>query len=297
MTACQSSRKELKVLQFNIWQEGTSVENGYWGIVDNIVELSPDLITFSEVRNYNGISFISRLVTDLEKRGMRYYGKESVSTEIVLYSAHLDWMNCSYYLPRGYDGCTWKKMKQPVVDVDSILADNKASFRDDEVRAIVEDARKEREHGRIVMIGGDFNEPSHLDWQADTKDIREHRGMVVNWDCSKILIEDGYKDTFREIYPNPVIYPGFTFPTNNIEVDLKKLTWAPEADDRERIDFIYYYPNKAVALKDVRIVGAEGAILYGERIERDKDSQDSFIAPAGTWPSDHKALLATFVLK
>ena len=162
---------------------------------------------------------------------------------------------------------------------------------------IVEDARKEREHGRIVMIGGDFNEPSHLDWQADTKDIREHRGMVVNWDCSKILIEDGYKDTFREIYPNPVIYPGFTFPTNNIEVDLKKLTWAPEADDRERIDFIYYYPNKAVALKDVRIVGAEGAILYGERIERDKDSQDSFIAPAGTWPSDHKALLATFVLK
>lgn len=53
-------------------------------------------------------------------------------------------------------------MKQPVVDVDSILADNKASFRDDEVRAIVEDARKEREHGRIVMIGGDFNEPSHL---------------------------------------------------------------------------------------------------------------------------------------
>lgn len=82
MTACQSSRKELKVLQFNIWQEGTSVENGYWGIVDNIVELSPDLITFSEVRNYNGISFISRLVTDLEKRGMRYYGKESVSTGI-----------------------------------------------------------------------------------------------------------------------------------------------------------------------------------------------------------------------
>ena len=81
------------------------------------------------------------------------------------------------------------------------------------------------------------------------------------------------KILFREIYPNPVIYPGFTFPTNNIEVDLKKLTWAPEADDRERIDFIYYYPNKAVALKDVRIVGAEGAVLYGERIERDKDSK------------------------
>ena len=56
--------------------EGASIQylarrdlSGEWllGIVDNIVELSPDLITFSEVRNYNGISFISRLVTDLEK--------------------------------------------------------------------------------------------------------------------------------------------------------------------------------------------------------------------------------------
>ncbi|MDD2951596.1 MAG: endonuclease/exonuclease/phosphatase family protein [Parabacteroides sp.] len=330
MTACHSS-KDIKVLQFNIWQEGTVVENGFPAIVENIIALDPDLVTFSEVRNYNDVSFIPHLLSELEKHGVKYYGKESVSTgilskyeiqsqevvyplkndrgsvikatiqikgkEIVLYSAHLDWLNCSSYLPRGYDGCTWKKMEQPIVDVDSILADNRASFRDDEVRAIVEDARKEREQGRIVMIGGDFNEPSHLDWQADTKDIREHRGIVVNWDCSMLLAKDGYKDAFREIYPDPVAYPGFTFPANNPKVDLSKLAWSPEADDRERIDFIYYYPDRSIALKDIQVVGPEGSVLYGERTEKDLDSQDPIIAPTGIWPTDHKALLATFEVK
>lgn len=330
MTACRSD-KDIKVLQFNIWQEGTVVENGFSAIVENIIALDPDLVTFSEVRNYNNVSFIPRLLSELEKRGVTYYGKESVSTgilskheilsqevvyplendrgsvikasvqingrNIVLYSAHLDWLNCSSYLPRGYDGSTWKKMERPILDVDSILADNKASFRDDEVRAILEDARKEREQGRIVLIGGDFNEPSHLDWQADTKDIRGHGGVVIDWDCSMLLAGEGYKDAFREVYPDPVAYPGFTFPANNPQVDLSKLAWSPEADDRERIDFIYYYPSESIALRDIRIVGPEGSVLYGERTERDSDSQDAFIAPAGIWPTDHKALLATFTLK
>lgn len=57
MTACHSS-KDIKVLQFNIWQEGTVVENGFPAIVENIIALDPDLVTFSEVRNYNDVSFI-----------------------------------------------------------------------------------------------------------------------------------------------------------------------------------------------------------------------------------------------
>lgn len=330
LTACQNE-KEMKVLQFNIWQEGTVVDGGFPAIADQIVALDPDLVTFSEVRNYKGVSFIPHLLDELRKRGVTYYGKESVSTgivskyeiqsqevvyplnndrgsvikalvrihdkEIVLYSAHLDWLNCSSYLPRGYDGCTWEKLEQPVTQVDSLLADNRASFRDDEIRAIVQDARKERERGRMVFIGGDFNEPSHLDWQADTKDIRDHRGVVVNWDCSVILSEDGYIDAFRQLYPDPVAYPGFTFPANNPAVDLKKLAWSPEADDRERIDFIYYSPSPDLTLKEMKIVGPEGSVLYGERTEKDADSQDAFIVPEGIWPTDHKALLATFILR
>ena len=48
-----SSKKagEFTVLQWNIWQEGTSVPGGYEAIINEIVRLKPDFVTFSEVRN------------------------------------------------------------------------------------------------------------------------------------------------------------------------------------------------------------------------------------------------------
>lgn len=329
MTACQSV-KELKVLQFNIWNEATPVENGFQGIVDNILAVNPDLVTFSEVRNYNDVCFIKYLCEELEKRGAKYYGNESVSTGIIskyqiqsqevvfpikndhgsvikaninidgkkiaLYSAHLDYTEYSCYLPRGYNGSTWEEMEQPVTDIDSILKQGRASQRDEEVQTIINDAKKERDNGCLVIIGGDFNEPSHLDWQVDTKNMRDHCGTVVNWDCSLMLQEAGYKDAFREVYPNPVTHPGFTYPANNPHVEVSKLAWAPKADDRDRIDFIYYSPDESISLKGATIVGPEGSVVYGKRTEKDPDSQDSFIAPVGTWPTDHKALLVTFHL-
>lgn len=320
---------ELKVLQFNIWQEGTSVENGFEGIVDNIVHVDPDLVTFSEVRNYHAVDFMHRLISALEKKGKTYYGERSVSTGILskykvqrqevvyplgddrgsvikalitvgdhtiaLYSAHLDWLNCSYYLPRAYGSSDWKQLEQPIVDVDALLADNRASYRDDEIRALIADAKKEKQNGSMVIIGGDFNEPSHADWQENTKDMRDHNGVVINWDCSLLLTNEGYIDTFRERYPDPVQYPGFTFAADNKAADLKKLVWAPDADERERIDFIYYFPLSSITLKEVKIVGPSGSILHGKRAEN--ESKDTFILPVGTWPTDHKALLSTFILQ
>ncbi|MDD2437653.1 MAG: endonuclease/exonuclease/phosphatase family protein [Massilibacteroides sp.] len=315
-------------MQFNIWQQGTVVKNGFSGIIDNIVALEPDLIAFSEVRNYKNVEFIPYLVNELAKRGKKYYGNPSVSTGIiskykiekqeiiyplkndrgsvlkvhitihdkpvVFYSAHLDWLNCSSYLPRGYNASDWHKLDAPVTDVDSILKNNRMSFRLAEVRAIIEDAKKEIKNGAIILIGGDFNEPSLLDWQQDTKDIRDHQGLVINWDCSLLLTNEGYIDAFRACFPDPVDYPGFTFPADSKDVELKKLVWAPDADERERIDFIYFHPFCGLTLSDIRLVGPSGTILRGERTAN--DSQDVFLEPTGVWPTDHKGLLATFTL-
>ncbi|GBU06925.1 endonuclease [Bacteroidales bacterium] len=329
--SCSSEKQELKVLQFNIWQEGTMIPKGFDLLIDELISLDAEIVTFSEIRNYNDRRFIPYLLDELAKKGITYYGQDSDTDvgviskypivrqatiyplrndrgsvlktvvklkdrEIAVYSAHLDWLNCSLYLPRGYDGSTWKKLEQAVVDIDLILADNRSSFRDDAVEAILEDAKKEQLLGSLILIGGDFNEPSHLDWQADTKDIRDHQGLIINWDCSIILYENGFEDAFRVQYPDAVDYPGFTFPANNTEADIKKLAWSPEADDRERIDFIYYYPQKEIQLKDMKVVGPEGSILYGKRTIKDADSKDEFILPLSIWPTDHKAVMATFEL-
>lgn len=68
---------ELKVLQMNIWQEGTMVKGGFEAIADEVARLEPDIVLFSEVRNYHGKQFISRILQALEERGKKYYGENS----------------------------------------------------------------------------------------------------------------------------------------------------------------------------------------------------------------------------
>lgn len=83
-----------------------------------------------------------------------------------------------------------------------------------------------------IIMGGDFNIHSHLDWTEATKDLYLHGGAVVNWTVSKTMESAGFKDSFREINPDPV---------KNIGT-----TWMTDADSlatpnrQDRIDYIYY---------------------------------------------------------
>lgn len=329
-TSCHFKNvKELKVLQFNIWQEGTVVPDGYQAILDEVIRLDADLIALSEVRNYNDQSLAKRLVTDLKERGHIYYSETSYDsgilsrhpiisqemlfpaiddrgsvtkaiisiedTEVAFYSAHLDYRNCSLYLPRGYDGSTWARLDTIITDINMIAADNLQSQRDEAIRAIITDAQTERKNGRLTFIGGDFNEPSHLDWIEATKKLYDHNGVVMEWHNTKSLEQAGFIDTYRQIFPNPVTHPGFTFPADNPLVDITKLAWSPTADDRDRIDFIFYQPHPDLELIDAVIVGPKGSVVRNERVEEQSD--DPFVLPNTIWPTDHKAILATFKLK
>lgn len=325
-SSCQKT-ETVKVLQFNIWQEGTVVENGFNAVADEIVRSDADFVTLSEVRNYHNTRFCDRIVEALKERGQTYYSfytedsgllsrypitdsstvyplnddrgsiyrlvAKKGNQEFAVYTAHLDYRNCAYYDARGYDGNNWEKI-EPVSDLDSILVLNRASVRDDAIARFVSTAEKDKAAGRIVILGGDFNEPSHLDWTEATKDMRDHYGLVVPWDVSVMLEKAGYKDSYREMYPDPVTHPGFTCPADCPDIDLKKLVWSPEADDRDRIDFIMYSPFEGLTLTDMTIVGPKGDILRGERVT--EKTADPIIAPLGTWPTDHKAVLATFQL-
>lgn len=330
-TYAQSSQegKTIRVLQFNIWQEGTVVEGGFQAIIDEIIRTQADLICLSEVRNYNNTRLDQRLVEALAAKGFKFYAEKSLDsgilsrypikqqwdffpvkddrgsitkalidvngTQIALYSAHLDYRNCSIYLPRGYDGSTWEEMAAPITDTRLIAADNLKSNRDEAIDAFIADAKLEKQNGRLVILGGDFNEASQLDWSEETKDHFDHHGVVMNWRNCAELAKAGYIDAYRQLFPNPLTHPGFTFPADNPAVPLKKLVWAPKSDDRDRIDFIFYHPDNRIQLRDVKIVGPRGSVLRTQRVQ--EDTHDPFDLPAGIWPTDHKAVLATFLLK
>jgi exonuclease III len=48
-----------------------------------------------------------------------------------------------------------------------------------------------------IIIGGDFNSGSHLDWVEATKE--HHYNKVVKWPVSNHMIENGFEDSFREV--------------------------------------------------------------------------------------------------
>ena len=211
-----------------------------------------------------------------------------------IYTAHLDYLNDAYYNVRGYDGSTWEEIPLPT-NVEEVLKVNDASLRDDAIRLFIADARIEREQGSIVILGGDFNEPSHLDWTEETKDLYAHNGLVIPWTVTTLLEEAGYVDTYRSLYPDPVTHPGITFPDNNPDKEINQLTWTPKSDERERIDYIFYAPQEGLTLKDAIIFGHEGSIAYSQRVPN--ETQDKFLLPLGVWPTDHKGVLVTFRLK
>lgn len=322
-------KTEIKVMQFNIWQEGTMVEGGFDAIADEIARLNPDFVTLSETRNYRDTRFCDRITDALRQRGKTYYSfysydsgllskypikehriiyapqndegslykmvAEAHGCEFAVYTAHLDYRSCAYYEARGYDGSKFTALPAPVTDLERILYTNRKSKRIAAIRAFTEAAKEDIAANRIVILGGDFNEPSHLDWTEATKNMFDHHGLVVPWDCTVALEKAGFIDAYRKKYPNPVTHPGFTFPADNPNVDLKRLVWSPDADDRDRIDYIFYYPDGKMTLKSIRIVGPQGDIVRGKR-ETEKTKDPIEVSPV-KWMTDHKAVFSVFSLK
>lgn len=247
MASIAKGKKESKtftVLQWNIWQEGTVVKDGYKAILNELERLRPDYVTFSEVRNYQD-DFIARVCKDMAKRGVVYYGFRSDDTgllsstpitahktvfplkddhgsiykletkvcghKLALYTSHLDYLNDTYYEVRGVDGNTFKEM-EPLTDVDEILRRNALSMRDEAIASFLKEAKRDKERGFITIIGGDFNEPSVQDWTEQTRNMYDHHGVVIAWPQTAALIKAGFKDCYRTVHPNVLTHPGFTFP-------------------------------------------------------------------------------------
>lgn len=316
--AKDAGEQRLTVLQINVWQDATQVPGAFEALVDEIAGQQPDVVTLCEVRDYQGVDFTAKLCRQLQEKGLTYHTcpsqdggilsrytlvesspLDSVSinravievegTQVAVYAVHLDYTHYACYLPRGYDGVTWKECPLPA-SVDDVLAQNDASRRLWEIKKLMAYSEKDLARGRRVIIGGDFNEPSWMDWQEDTKELYDHHGFIVPWTTTRLLHEAGYHDAYRVLHPSAVTHPGFTWVAGNKDVGIDKLAWAPKSDERDRIDFIFY---KGKGMKPVKaaLLGPRSSIVRGQRA--DETSQDPIIEPQGVWPSDHKGVLVT----
>ncbi len=83
-----------------------------------------------------------------------------------------------------------------------------------------------------LLVGGDWNCPSHLDWTEATTAAFSHR-RALSLPVSTLVHEKGFLDTFRTVHPDPVAMPGNTWSP------LHEKRESGEPDPPERIDRLY----------------------------------------------------------
>ncbi len=132
--------------------------------------------------------------------------------------------------------------------------------------------------GDPVFFTGDFNAPSWRDWTPQVVDALgwqpttlRHRAprISIRWPTSLVMEHAGFLDSFRDMHPDAIADPGFTWTSGHPGVS----PW----DVFDRIDFVWAAgPVETVAS---RVVGD------------DDPMSDLVVEP---WPSDHRAVVSTF---
>ncbi|WP_254922670.1 Ig-like domain repeat protein [Rhodococcus sp. OK302] len=314
---------EIRVLAINTWLNGTSVSGGLQMVADIVTATRANVVILTESNN----SATNSVATRLTNAGTKFYAASTSDTgiisqfpisgatslswmtkaiitvggiEIATYAAHLNYKYYATYLPRGYGAGNdsgefsgWNKLPGgPVTDLAKIQLNNNNSGRPATITSFINDAAVEQSKGRSILLGGDFNEPSALDWTDGTKNMFDHNGVVIPWETTRRLQAAGFIDSYRSKYPNPVTHPGATWPSDNPAKSPSDISWAPAADERDRIDYIFTDSASKLSLTETGIVGPRSTIVRNQRVA--ETSQDNFIYSPAQWPTDHKAMLSVY---
>jgi endonuclease/exonuclease/phosphatase family metal-dependent hydrolase len=137
--------------------------------------------------------------------------------------------------------------------------------------AVAPDLGRAFADGVPVIVAGDWNTPSHLDWTPSTMPL--HGGLEIRWPATLAMERAGFRDTFREANPDPAAVPGNTWsPLYSVHEGSPQL-----AEPQDRIDFVF----AAGAFETLR---AESVVRGDPRRYPDQWENE--------WPSDHAAVVA-----
>jgi endonuclease/exonuclease/phosphatase family metal-dependent hydrolase len=325
-----TKKESVRILALNAWHEGTRVKGGREKIAEVILKSEADLVAIPEgkasknfanklrpllnekkkyqVENLAGVTLVSRFPI-IEPPKLLYPVQGVVAITVRMpngrplhfVAAHLDFKYYGTNLPRGYNGSDpdfkihdpdGDGKPNPITELKTILDYNQKSKKDEAIKAFVQYAKPLLKKGECVVLAGDFNDASHLDWTDATKNLFDHNGTVIPWKNSLFLQQEGFIDSYRELHPDPVKAPGITWPSEAF--GRGSTSWAPKSDDRDRVDYIYY-ARKGVRATASYLVGSQ---VYWKGKEKVKmKTKDDFLLESQDWPSDHKGVLTVLNLR
>lgn len=296
LSAADEKKEGFTVMSFNCWHQWSRVDEGFAKAAKAIRESGADLVGLQESSpesakrmaaalgwhhadgGTGSVQILSRypLLEALHGKGI---GKDRLigarirlpgpsPREIVLFSTHLDYQHYGPYEARK-KGAT----------AGSVLALNGRSERLAQVEALVTSIQPllAAADETPVVLTGDFNVPSHLDWTVAT--AAEHGGIgAVAWPESLHLAQAGFTDSFRLKHPDPAAAPGTTWSAIH-----------KAGEPQDRIDFIYHKgaglhvtASRSFSTAVETTVGAWGV--------------DTATVTGNSWPSDHAAVLTSYTL-
>ncbi|MFI9646830.1 HAD-IA family hydrolase [Streptomyces sp. NPDC052040] len=267
---------DLRVMSWNLWLGGSMVEDHRAKQVKAVLEAGADVVGLQETagtaaqelaealgwhhhRAGENLGIISRhpVVARFGDPDVGFYGAAGVrlrispGCEVDLWTAHLDYTPYGPY-ESAFDGL-------PAAELIAHEEVRLAQMRDT-LRRIEESA----EDGVPVVLVGDFNCPSHLDWPT------------VAWPVTRAAEEAGFGDSYREAHPDPVRDPGRTWsPIHALHEDG---SGRPEPQDR--IDFVLH---RGLAVLDSRTLVVGTPSPWPD-------------VAANDWPSDHAAVVTAFAV-
>jgi len=160
----------------------------------------------------------------------------------------------------------------PYIKTDDEAIGEARKAREHEVKAMLDEIKQIRDDKATIIVVGDFNEPSGLDW-TEAVFRAGNCPIAVDWPTIRRVYDAGFVDAYRKVRADPQEWPGYTWTPTTTEDDPK--------DRHDRIDFVLVRGSHA------RVVKAE---IVGERCER----ADIVVTP---YPSDHRAVVATLRLE
>ncbi|RBQ86775.1 hypothetical protein VDGD_05006 [Verticillium dahliae] len=282
--------KTLRVLTFNMWHGGTQVDNYHEKQVRFLLESNVDIVGLQEDQSgrhahrlanalgwhywasSRSVGVISRYPIaekfgEINASGGVRIALDGDEQQINFWVVHLG------YTPYGpYDFCF------DGMDVETVIEREVKSGRTPQITDTLAAMKGQiASAGDVpVLLVGDFNAPSHLDW---TEALRKKNCGFANvlWPTSVKTTDAGLVDSFRVANPDPVKVPG--------------ITWSPlfpfhdgatgRSEPQDRIDFIYHAGNLTVKNSKDVVVG---------------NPKPSPNHKQNEWTTDHATILTTYEL-
>jgi endonuclease/exonuclease/phosphatase family metal-dependent hydrolase len=196
--------------------------------------------------------------------------RDAKGRTFVAYSIWIDYRAYTPHHLRDNPGAT---------DAELLACETDGSDRFDQARAIIAHLDETGHLGADgagplpLLVGGDWNCPSHLDWTAEAAKVFRFR-RPLPLPVSLAMAEAGFADAFRAVHPEAVRVPG--------------ITWSPldrgtlaRPETAERIDRLYVLDARS---------GSQLRPVRAEVLPR--TLEDSSIPQADRrFPSDHGAVV------